>query len=529
MKRQPVIDDRELLQRESGAVYKDWGGRLPVALAFANTYYLGMSSLAVHTLYRLLNARPDVVGERVFWRGQVAETGPLCALESGRAVGDFALLAFSLSFEMDYFNLIAMLRQAGLPLWTAERDARHPLLLAGGPVVTANPEPLAPFFDALAIGEGEVILPPLLDLLRDAAHADRPALLAALARLPGLYVPAVHQPSNLPTFQSSNLPILQPIHRQWLRDLDAQPASTAIFSPDTEFGDRFLIEIGRGCGRGCRFCLAGRIYCPPRQVSLEAALRLAARGLEHRDRVGLVSAAASDHPQIDELVVRLRRLGARLSVSSLRVDTLSETLIRALAESDTRTLTIAPEAGAERLRRLIGKTQTEDDVLRAADLAARCGFHRLKLYFMLGLPTETDDDAAAIAGLTLHVKARFGGRLAVDATPYAPKAHTPFQRVAMTPAETVERRLRALRRKLEPQGVSVRADSPAWAAVQGVLARGDRRLAGVLARLPDRPSLADWRRALRDERLTADEYLRQRPPAERLPWRIVAGPDLEGL
>jgi radical SAM superfamily enzyme YgiQ (UPF0313 family) len=521
LKRQPVIDDREFLQRESGAVYKDWGGRLPVALAFPNTYYLGMSSLAVHTLYRLLNARPDVVGERVFWRGGDAETGPLRALESGRAVGDFALLAFSLSFEMDYFNLVAMLRQAGLPLWAGERDARHPLLLAGGPAVTANPEPMAPFFDALAIGEGEVILPPLLDLLRDAAHADRPTLLAALARLPGLYVPALHPPTNLPTFQ--------PIPRQWLPDLDAQPASTAIFTPDTEFGDRFLVEIGRGCGRGCRFCLAGRVYCPPRQVSLEVVLRQAARGLEHRDRVGLVSAAASDHPQIDELATELRRLGARLSVSSLRVDTLSETLIRTLAESDTRTLTVAPEAGAERLRRLIGKTQSEEDVLRAADLAARYGFHRLKLYFMLGLPTETDDDAAAIADLTLRVKARFGGRVAIDATPYVPKAHTPFERVAMTPSETVERRLRALRRTLEPQGVSVRADSPAWAAVQGVLARGDRRLAGILARLPDRPSLSNWRRALRDEGLTAGEYLRQRPPAERLPWQVVADPDLKGL
>lgn len=514
MKRKPVLSNRDLLRRESGTVHKEWGGRLPVALAFPNTYHLGMSNLAIHALYRLLNARPDVVCERVFWNGRGAEAGPLRSLESGRHIRDFAVLGFSVSFEMDYFNLVTMLRQAGLPLWASERDERHPLLIAGGPAVTANPEPLAPFFDAMAIGEGEIILPPLLDLLHDAAQQDRPTLLAALSHLPGLYVPALHQPPN---HQFTN----SPIHRQWLRDLDAHPATTAIFAPDTEFGDRFLIEIGRGCGRGCRFCLAGYAYRPPRETSVETVLREAARGLKHRGRVGLVSAAVSDHSQIDQLAVELRRLGARLSVSSMRVDPVSEPLIRALAESGTRTLTIAPEAGSERLRRFINKTQTEDDVLRAAELAARYGFHRLKLYFMIGQPTETEDDVAAIAELALRVKARFRGRVTIDATPYVPKAHTAFQRVAMSPVKTLKRRLRALRRSLEPRGVGVRADSPAWAAVQGVLARGDRRLAHVLARLPDKPSLADWRRALRDEGLSAEEYLRQRAPAERLPWEVV--------
>ncbi|UCC65418.1 MAG: radical SAM protein [Anaerolineae bacterium] len=529
MERGAPLSNRELLQREIGTVYKDWGGRLPVALAFPNTYYLGMSSLAVHTLYRLLNSRPDVVCERVFWNGGGAKTGPLRSLESGRDVGDFSVLAFSVSFEMDYFNLVAMLRQAGLPLWAGDRDGRHPLLIAGGPAVTANPEPLAPFFDGLAIGEGEVILPPLIDLLHHAAHEDRPALLAALAHLPGLYVPDLHQPPdplttrppNHLTTQPPNHSPPQPIRRQWLRDLDAQPSTTAVLTPDTEFGDRFLIEIGRGCGRGCHFCLAGYAYRPPREVSLEVVLREVARGLRHRDRVGLVSAAVSDHSQIDELAVELRRMGARLSVSSMRVDPVSEPLLRALAESGTRTLTLAPEAGSERLRRFINKTQTQDDVLRAADLAARYGFHRLKLYFMIGQPTETEADVAAVADLALQVKARFRGRVAIDATPYVPKAHTPFQRVAMAPAKVIEQRLRTLRRTLGPRGVAVRADSPAWAAVQGILARGDQWLARVLARLPDKPSLADWRRALGDEGLDAQAYLRERQPDERLPWEVV--------
>jgi len=504
LRRTSSISNRQLLQRESGTVYKEWGGRLPVALIFPNTYALGMSNLAVHTLYRQLNAPPDLVCERVFWDAATPRS-----MESARELRAFSLLAFSVSFELDYFNLIDMLRRADLPLWAAARDAHQPLIIAGGPALTANPEPLAPFLDAIAIGEAEAILPPLLDLLRDAIHESRADLLAALARLPGLYVPAIHRPAD------------PPIARQIQRCLDDQPASTAILSPDTEFGDRFLIEIGRGCGRGCRFCLAGYTYRPVRELSLETILRQAKRGLEQRDRLGLVSAAVSDHSQIDAIVTELRRMGARISASAMRIDPVSEPLVRALAESDTRTLTLAPEAGSERLRRLINKTQSEDDVLRAASLAARHGFHQLKLYFMIGLPGETEADIAAIIDLVGRVKARFGGRVTIDATPFVPKAHTPFQRAAMAAAATLQDRLRILSRALGPRGVAVRTDSPAWAAVQGVLARGDQRLAHALTHLTDQTSLGNWRRALRAEGLTAEEFLRPRAADEPLPWQVV--------
>ena len=496
-----------VLARESGVIRKDWGGRLPVALVYPNTYWVGMSSLAVHTLYRMLNAQPDVVAERVFWSLEArprADEMPL-SIESQRPLGDFAVIAFSVAYELDYFHVVELLRRAGVPLLAQERDASWPLVIAGGPAASANPEPLADFVDAFVVGEAEALTPPLAEMLWEAVQRDRPAAWEGLAVLPGVYVPAVPR---------------APVPRVYARDLSAAPATTAVYTPDTEFGDRGLIEIGRGCWRGCRFCLAGFALRPLRHVAAEAVLAAAAEVLRHRERVGLVSAAVSDHPEIDRLAVELRRMGARVAVSSLRVDPLSEPLIRALAESGTQTLTIAPEAGSWRLRRLIGKPQRDEHILAAADLAARYGFAQLKMYFMIGHPTETDDDVQAIADLALAVRARFARNLVVTVTPFVPKAHTPFQWQAMAPLPVLAERIASLQRRLEPARVSVRSDSPDWAAVEGVLARGDRRLGAVLAAMR-KTSLREWERALAGQGLSAQDYLRARALDEALPWSVV--------
>jgi len=305
-----------------------------------------------------------------------------------------------------------------------------------------------------------------------------------------------------------------------VRDLSRYPAHSVVLTPDTEFGDLYLIEIARGCGRGCRFCLTGHLYRPPRERSLETLLEQAREGLKYRRRIGLVSAAVSDYSRIDELAERLRALGARISVSSLRADSLTETLVRALAESGTQTLTIAPEAGCERLRRVISKTQSEEALLQAVDWAATYRFPQLKLYFMLGHPTETDGDVKALVELVLEIRRRFPRRLIINLTPFVPKAHTPFQWAAMTPAATLRARQDDVKEKLRESRVSVKADSPAWAEVQAVLARGDRRLARVLLKMP-RLSLAAWRRALTECGLTAEEFLRERSLDEPLPWQVV--------
>jgi radical SAM superfamily enzyme YgiQ (UPF0313 family) len=503
MKWKRIAASRHTLEREQGAILKDWGGRLPIALIYPNTYYVGMSSLGLHTVYRLFNAHDDVVCERAFW----TESASPPSIESQHSLADFAVLAFTVSYELDYLHVVQMLRTVGIPLLADERDQDWPLVIAGGPAVTANPEPLALFCDAFAIGEGGVIIPPLLDTLREGISAGRDDLLKALSAIPGLYVP--HSPGH------------RPVERQWARDLDSQPATTVVYTPDTEFGDRTLIEISRGCGRGCRFCLAGFCYRPPRERSVETLLSQAQVGLHYRDGVGLVGAAVSDYSRINELVTGLREMEASISVSSLRVDPLPESLLQALVESGTRTLTIAPEAGSQRLRTLINKGVSEDDVLRAATAAARHGFAQLKLYFMVGLPGETDDDVQAITALALAVTDRFRRRVTVNLTPFVPKAHTPFQWAAMADVTTLQARIAHVRQALRRRGVTVRAESPAWAAVQGVLARGDRRVGAALLAL-ERPTLAGWRKALAAADLDPAAYLGEWALDEALPWQVVS-------
>jgi radical SAM superfamily enzyme YgiQ (UPF0313 family) len=293
-----------------------------------------------------------------------------------------------------------------------------------------------------------------------------------------------------------------------------------VFTPDTEFADMGLVEITRGCGRGCRFCLAGYAYRPVRHRSVESILDQAQELLAYSDRLGLVSAAVSDHPAIDQVVTELRRLGARLSVSSLRVDPVSEILIRALAESGSRTLTIAPEAGSERLRHAIGKTQSEQDVLRAVDLAASYDLGQIKLYFMLGLPSEDDADVQALVDLALACAERFPRQVTVNLTPFVPKAQTPFQRVAQAPAGVVRYRLDEVERRLRRKGVTVKAESPAWAEIQGTLARGDRRVTEALLAI-ERVTPKTWRQALAQAGISADELLAERQPGTMLPWRFI--------
>ena len=506
---------QSLLEKETGTIYKDWGGRLVVALAFPNTYYVGMSSLALQVLYRRFNAFPQVVCERVFWDKGGWEAGrPLLTLESGRRVDEVDVWAFTISYEMDFFNVVEMLRQAGLPPLARDRDASWPLVIAGGPGVTMNPEPMAPFFDAIVIGEGEEVLSPLVALLEEAISAPRQTLLEALDQIPGVYVPALVPPVE----EQSGTP--RRIQRLWVRDQSHYPPISSLYTPETEFKGMHLMEIARGCGRGCRFCLAGYVYRPPRELPMDLLLDWAREGLKYTDRIGLISAAVSDHSQIDELAPALVEMGARISASSMRVDPISRPLVEALRASGAQTLTIAPEAGSARLRDVIAKTQTEEQLLDAVALAAELDFPQLKFYFMIGHPTETQEDIEELVAFVRKARTMFKRRIAMNATPFVPKAHTPFQWMPMTDARTLKKRQQWIMRQLGRHKISVRADSPAWAEVQGVLARGDRRLAQVLLAIP-RLSVRDFWETMDRLGLERDAYLGARSTTEPAPWEIV--------
>lgn len=499
-----------MLSREEGTVIKDWGGRLPVALIYPNSYFVGMSNLGVHVIYRLLNDHRTVVCERAF--REKDDKGPPVSVESARPLPDFAVLAFSISYELDYVNVVDTLRAAGIPLRAAQRDETHPLIIAGGPCITANPLPLAPFFDCLCIGEAEVILPAMLPVIAEGIGEDRRELLKELAKLPGIYVPSVTQQSA--------------VSRQWTRNLDNYPAVSTVLTPDTELGDLYLIEAERGCQRGCRFCMVNTAFAPMRFRSTENVLIRGRQGLKYRQRIGLVGPAVTDHPQIVEILAGLRAAGADLSISSLRIGALSEAMLGELAAGRTQTITIAPEAGSARVREMINKDVSDDDILRTADMIAGHGFRQLKLYFIIGLPAETDDDIRDIITLTSSIKERLdrrgsGIRVTLNATPFVPKAGTPFQWLPMAPQEVLNDRLTILRSSLPLKGIRLNEESPAWSHVQALLARGDASLACVLENVEEN-TLSGWRRAVEKCEIDANHFVYRRwDTAQELPWAVI--------
>jgi len=385
------INPRERLAREKGAIIKGWGGKLPIALVYPNSYYIGMSNLGLHALYSLLNRQREIVCERVFWeRANQEHKAPPVSLESRRPLSAFRVVAFTISYEVDYFNVISILKASGIPPFSTDRDESHPLVIAGGPCVTANPMPLVPFFDGFGIGEAEKLLPDLLSSVTNNINAKREELLKSLATVPGIYVPRM-----LPK---------TPVTRQWTENLDDFPVGSVILTRDTELGDLYLIEVERGCPWRCRFCLISTAFKPMRFRSVNTLLSQAEEGLHHRKRMGLVGPAVSDYPYLEELLAGLRKMGAQFSMSSMRAGNLSERVLGEIADGGVRTITLAPEAGSERLRQFINKGICEDDITDAVGKLARHGIKRLKLYFMVGLPTETGEDIEEIIKLTLQCK-----------------------------------------------------------------------------------------------------------------------------
>ena len=531
----------DLLAREVGYVRKPHRGRLRVALAFPNSYFVGMSSLGLQTVYRLFNDLDDVVCERVFLppkqelQAQLASGKPLLTIESKTPVSEFDVFAFSVSFEWDYTNIVSMLRLAKLPPRAAARNARHPLVVIGGAVTFVNPEPLAPFADVVAAGEGEVLIPALVSALRESA--DRQELFARLTQERGFYVPSLYDvryDRAIVAFEpkpGSGAPaVVKKAAVKTTERLD--PPATSIFTPDTEFGSRFLVEVVRGCANLCRFCWAGYNYLPVRAFSADRILELASKAKPYSSRAGLVSIALCDHPEIERILTSLLEMGYSISPASLRLDDLTPNIVGLLRQSGERSITIAPEAGSDRLRRVINKTVTNDEILHAAEMIFEGGMDNLKLYYMIGLPTETDADLEGIRDLTLamreimlkHGKARGRlGNIVGSVNPLIPKPGTAYQWLPMEDPAITDRKGKRLRQMLAGiDNVYFTIKSERHSYYQALLSLGDRRVADAIE-VAERNG-GNWRAAVAEAGVDADFYIfRDRSADAVLPWDIIDG------
>lgn len=511
-----------------------------------------MANLGFQAVYRILATCPGVLCERVCLPvragrgGGAAAAGAPATLESGRSPSDFDVLAFSLSFESDYPNIVRMLDAAGIPARAGDRRASGrawPLLMAGGPATFLNPEPVAPFFDVFLIGEAEEMVPEAFAAAAEdtVSHAD---LLARLASVEGAYRPDLYRPAydgagRLGAFEPScGAP--PRVGRRYVEDLDRYPTTTSIVAPDSVFGEYHLVEASRGCEWGCRFCAAGFMYRPVRHRSADGVTADALTGLAvaGTGTIGLVGAEMASHPGIASTCERVVDAGGRVSPSSLKADMISPRLAAALGAGGTRSATVAPEAGSERMRRVINKNLTEGEILRATDLLVGEHVDSLKLYFMCALPTETSEDLDGIVELTAAIRERMIGRgrargrvgaIKVSVNPFVPKPWTPFQWDAMLPVPEVQRRIAGLRRALgRLPNITMESESPREAYLQTLLSRGDRRTADIIESLAR--SHEGWWQQLQSMRrgrhasveLDPDRFVtREYDADELLPWDFI--------